>query len=100
MTAGCAVSLHRFSSIVHLEVDNRQCFQQFNECFQSTKNAAAFLGAMASSGKLDFPYTIEAIFSEYTLQKSKRIIEKVFTFLPNRFLDVFSLLSQLSTVFY
>jgi len=46
-------------------VDNRQCFQQSTECFQSTDDAAAFLGALASSGKLDVPYTIEAVFSEY-----------------------------------
>uniref|UniRef100_A0A669DUC1 Neurogenic locus notch homolog protein 1 n=1 Tax=Oreochromis niloticus TaxID=8128 RepID=A0A669DUC1_ORENI len=37
------------SSIVHLEVDNRQCFQQSTECFQSTRDAAAFLGALESS---------------------------------------------------
>uniref|UniRef100_A0A3Q3GPB0 Neurogenic locus notch homolog protein 1 n=1 Tax=Labrus bergylta TaxID=56723 RepID=A0A3Q3GPB0_9LABR len=50
-------------SVVHLEVDNRQCFQQSTECFQSTTSAAAFLAALASSGKLDVPYTIEAVFS-------------------------------------
>uniref|UniRef100_A0A8C4EBL8 Neurogenic locus notch homolog protein 1 n=1 Tax=Dicentrarchus labrax TaxID=13489 RepID=A0A8C4EBL8_DICLA len=52
-----------------LNVDNRQCFQQSTECFQSTNDAAAFLGALASSGKLDVPYTIEAVFSEYILYK-------------------------------
>lgn len=52
------------SSIVHLEVDNRQCFLQSTECFQSTNDAAAFLGALASSGKLDVPYTIQAVYSE------------------------------------
>uniref|UniRef100_A0A7N8Y3W1 Neurogenic locus notch homolog protein 1 n=1 Tax=Mastacembelus armatus TaxID=205130 RepID=A0A7N8Y3W1_9TELE len=51
-------------SVVHLEVDNRQCFQQSTECFQNTNDAAAFLGALASSGKLDVPYTIEAVFSD------------------------------------
>lgn len=55
------------SSIVHLEMDNRQCFQQSNECFQSTDDAAAFLGALESSGKLDVPFTIEAVYSEYFL---------------------------------
>lgn len=53
------------SSIVHLEVDNRQCFQQSTECFQSTSDAAAFLGALESSGKLDVPFTIEAVYSKY-----------------------------------
>lgn len=69
MTSVCAV-LSRNSSVVHLEVDNRQCFQQSTECFQSTTDAAAFLGALASSGKLDVPYTIAAVFSEYTSYKS------------------------------
>lgn len=56
------------SSVVHLEMDNRQCFQQSTECFQSTNDAAAFLGALASSFKLDVPYTIEAVYSECKLQ--------------------------------
>ncbi|AWP07533.1 putative neurogenic locus notch -like protein 1-like [Scophthalmus maximus] len=51
-------------SIVHLEVDNRQCFQQSTECFQSTNDAAAFLGALASSGTLDVSYTIKAVYSD------------------------------------
>uniref|UniRef100_A0A8C6P6F5 Neurogenic locus notch homolog protein 1 n=1 Tax=Nothobranchius furzeri TaxID=105023 RepID=A0A8C6P6F5_NOTFU len=37
-------------SVVYLEMDNRQCFQQTSECFQSTDDAAAFLGALESSG--------------------------------------------------
>uniref|UniRef100_A0A669B461 Neurogenic locus notch homolog protein 1 n=1 Tax=Oreochromis niloticus TaxID=8128 RepID=A0A669B461_ORENI len=40
---------YNVNSIVHLEVDNRQCFQQSTECFQSTRDAAAFLGALESS---------------------------------------------------
>lgn len=69
MTSVCAF-FSLYSSVVHLEVDNRQCFQQSTECFQSTNDAAAFLGALASSGKLDVPYTIEAVFSEYIVYKS------------------------------
>uniref|UniRef100_A0A3B3VI03 Neurogenic locus notch homolog protein 1 n=1 Tax=Poecilia latipinna TaxID=48699 RepID=A0A3B3VI03_9TELE len=57
-------------SIVHLEMDNRQCFQQSNECFQSSDDAAAFLGALESSGKLDVPFTIEAVYSGVDLQPS------------------------------
>lgn len=64
--------LYLYSSVVHLEVDNRQCFQQSTECFQSTNDAAAFLGALASSGKLDVPYTIEAVYSE-CIHKSSSI---------------------------
>ncbi|CAB1319564.1 unnamed protein product [Coregonus sp. 'balchen'] len=51
-------------SIVYLEIDNRQCFQQSTECFQSATDVAAFLGALASSGNLNIPYIIEAVHSE------------------------------------
>uniref|UniRef100_A0AAR2JRL6 Neurogenic locus notch homolog protein 1 n=1 Tax=Pygocentrus nattereri TaxID=42514 RepID=A0AAR2JRL6_PYGNA len=51
-------------SIVYLEIDNRQCFQQSDECFQSATDVAAFLGALASSGNLNVPYIIEAVTSE------------------------------------
>uniref|UniRef100_A0A8C7XTQ6 Neurogenic locus notch homolog protein 1 n=1 Tax=Oryzias sinensis TaxID=183150 RepID=A0A8C7XTQ6_9TELE len=49
-------------SIVYLEIDNRQCYQQSSECFQSATDVAAFLGALASSGHLKVPY-IEAVTS-------------------------------------
>ena len=72
-TSGCVVWVSPrvcvrppLSSIVYLEVDNRQCFQQSSECFQSTADVAAFLGALASSGKLNMPYVIEAVHSEST----------------------------------
>uniref|UniRef100_A0A672GRE9 Neurogenic locus notch homolog protein 1 n=1 Tax=Salarias fasciatus TaxID=181472 RepID=A0A672GRE9_SALFA len=65
--------LHIKGSIVHLEVDNRQCFQQSTECFQSTNDAAAFLGALESSGKLDVPFTIEAVFSDVDPQPQKEL---------------------------
>ena len=61
-----------------MEVDNRQCFQQSTECFQSTNDAAAFLGALASSGKLDVPYTIEAVYSEYISQKYASVKSNVY----------------------
>uniref|UniRef100_A0AAY4DVP4 Neurogenic locus notch homolog protein 1 n=1 Tax=Denticeps clupeoides TaxID=299321 RepID=A0AAY4DVP4_9TELE len=51
-------------SVVHLEIDNRQCYQQTSECFQSATDVAAFLGALASSGHLNVPYSIEAVTSE------------------------------------
>uniref|UniRef100_A0A8C6P6B2 Neurogenic locus notch homolog protein 1 n=1 Tax=Nothobranchius furzeri TaxID=105023 RepID=A0A8C6P6B2_NOTFU len=57
-------------SVVYLEMDNRQCFQQTSECFQSTDDAAAFLGALESSGKLDVPFTIEAVYSGVDLQSA------------------------------
>lgn len=49
-------------SVVYLEIDNRQCYQQSSECFQSATDVAAFLGALASSGNLNVPY-IEAVTS-------------------------------------
>ncbi|XP_024236984.1 neurogenic locus notch homolog protein 1 isoform X1 [Oncorhynchus tshawytscha] len=49
-------------SVVYLEIDNRQCYQQSTECFQSATDVAAFLGALASSGNLNVPY-IEAVTS-------------------------------------
>ncbi|KAJ0012984.1 hypothetical protein NQD34_017318 [Periophthalmus magnuspinnatus] len=50
------------TSVVYLEIDNRQCYQQSSECFQSATDVAAFLGALASSGNLNVPY-IEAVTS-------------------------------------
>ena len=50
--------------MVYLEIDNRQCYQQSTECFQSATDVAAFLGALASSGNLNVPY-IEAVTSKY-----------------------------------
>ncbi|XP_023392229.1 neurogenic locus notch homolog protein 1 [Pteropus vampyrus] len=51
-------------SIVYLEIDNRQCVQSSSQCFQSTTDVAAFLGALASLGSLNIPYKIEAVQSE------------------------------------
>lgn len=51
-------------SIVYLEIDNRQCYQQSDECFQSATDVAAFLGALASRGNLNVPYVIEAVTSK------------------------------------
>lgn len=51
-------------SVVYLEIDNRQCYQQSSECFQSATDVAAFLGALASSGNLNVPY-IEAVTSTW-----------------------------------
>uniref|UniRef100_A0A8C6XMQ4 Neurogenic locus notch homolog protein 1 n=1 Tax=Naja naja TaxID=35670 RepID=A0A8C6XMQ4_NAJNA len=53
-----------YGSIVHLEIDNRQCIRASSQCFQSTNDVAAFLGALASSGSLDIPYKIEAVKSK------------------------------------
>lgn len=50
-------------SVVYLEIDNRQCYQQTSECFQSANDVAAFLGALASRGNLNVPYYIETVTS-------------------------------------
>uniref|UniRef100_A0A8C9W046 Neurogenic locus notch homolog protein 1 n=1 Tax=Scleropages formosus TaxID=113540 RepID=A0A8C9W046_SCLFO len=55
-------------SVVYLEIDNRQCIQQSNDCFQSATDVAAFLGALASSGNLKVPYIIEAVTSKNDAQ--------------------------------
>lgn len=52
------------SSLVYLEIDNRQCYQQSAECFQSATDVAAFLGALASSGNLNLPY-VKAVTSKF-----------------------------------
>lgn len=57
-------------SIVYLEIDNRQCVQSSSQCFQSTTDVAAFLGALASRGSLNIPYKIEAVKSECPLPAS------------------------------
>uniref|UniRef100_A0A4W4H7B4 Neurogenic locus notch homolog protein 1 n=1 Tax=Electrophorus electricus TaxID=8005 RepID=A0A4W4H7B4_ELEEL len=58
-------------SVVYLEIDNRQCYQQSAECFQSATDVAAFLGALASSGNLNMPYVIEAVTSDDTQTTSE-----------------------------
>uniref|UniRef100_A0A4W3H2C1 Notch receptor 2 n=1 Tax=Callorhinchus milii TaxID=7868 RepID=A0A4W3H2C1_CALMI len=49
-------------SEVHLEIDNRQCFQTSQDCFLSTDNAAAFIAALGRKG--DLPYPISSVKSE------------------------------------
>uniref|UniRef100_A0A8C1RD89 Neurogenic locus notch homolog protein 1 n=1 Tax=Cyprinus carpio TaxID=7962 RepID=A0A8C1RD89_CYPCA len=61
-------------SIVYLEIDNRQCYQQSDECFQSATDVAAFLGALASSGNLNVPYIIEAVTSECHIYAKIRVL--------------------------
>uniref|UniRef100_A0A8C9T1I3 Neurogenic locus notch homolog protein 1 n=1 Tax=Scleropages formosus TaxID=113540 RepID=A0A8C9T1I3_SCLFO len=60
-------------SVVYLEIDNRQCYQQTTECFQSATDVAAFLGALASSGHLKVPYIIEAVTSENETQPTSEM---------------------------
>uniref|UniRef100_A0A8D2LRZ6 Neurogenic locus notch homolog protein 1 n=1 Tax=Varanus komodoensis TaxID=61221 RepID=A0A8D2LRZ6_VARKO len=71
------------ASIVHLEIDNRQCLQSSSQCFQSTTDVAAFLGALASLGNLDIPYKIEAVKTIECLLKTFFILV-LFLFLASR----------------
>lgn len=59
-----SLTLLSHSSIVYLEIDNRQCIQSSSQCFQSATDVAAFLGALASLGNLNIPYKIEAVKSK------------------------------------
>lgn len=74
--------------MVYLEIDNRQCYQQSTECFQSATDVAAFLGALASSGNLNVPY-IEAVTSTYL------IFNPLYTYVFN-ILNDFKLISQVT----
>lgn len=67
-----------------MEIDNRQCYQQSEECFQSATDVAAFLGALASSGNLNVPYIIEAVTSEclYDALKEHLLIQEQYLYKP------------------
>lgn len=52
-------------SIVHLEIDNRLCSQNSGECFPSAESAAEYLGGLAATDQLRFPYPLQAVSSEY-----------------------------------
>ncbi|TMS08310.1 Neurogenic locus notch-like protein protein 1 [Larimichthys crocea] len=67
-------------SVVYLEIDNRQCYQQSTECFQSATDVAAFLGALASSGNLNVPY-IEAVTSVRPTPSSSELYPMYVVFL-------------------
>lgn len=43
------------SSRVFLEIDNRQCVQDSDQCFKSTDAAAALLASHAIQGTLSYP---------------------------------------------
>ncbi|XP_032993593.1 neurogenic locus notch homolog protein 1 isoform X2 [Lacerta agilis] len=76
-------------SIVHLEIDNRQCVQSSSQCFQSTTDVAAFLGALASRGSLDIPYKIEAVKSESTDTQRSTQWYPMYMVVPGAFLLLF-----------
>lgn len=53
-------------SIVYLEIDNRQCSKDIEDCFPSADNAAEYLGALQAIDMLPFPYPVKEITVERT----------------------------------
>lgn len=58
-------SFHLLRSIVYLEIDNRLCSQDSDNCFPSADSAAEYLGALSAREMLRFPYPLKAVRSEY-----------------------------------
>ncbi|XP_035254880.1 neurogenic locus notch homolog protein 3-like, partial [Anguilla anguilla] len=51
-------------SIVYLEIDNRLCSQDSEDCFPSADSAAGYLAALSATEMLRFPYPIKQVRSE------------------------------------
>lgn len=56
LTNFCALLLCFCSTRVFLEIDNRQCAEDSEQCFQNTEAAAALLAAQAIKGMLPYPF--------------------------------------------
>lgn len=56
----------RCRSIVYLEIDNRLCSQDSDNCFPTAESAADYLGALSAREMLGkFPYPLKEVRSEY-----------------------------------
>uniref|UniRef100_A0A8C6KWI0 Notch receptor 3 n=1 Tax=Nothobranchius furzeri TaxID=105023 RepID=A0A8C6KWI0_NOTFU len=51
-------------SIVYLEIDNRLCSKDLEDCFTTADGAAKYLGALSATDMLDFPYPLREVTSE------------------------------------
>uniref|UniRef100_A0A8B9R982 Notch receptor 3 n=1 Tax=Astyanax mexicanus TaxID=7994 RepID=A0A8B9R982_ASTMX len=51
-------------SIVYLEIDNRLCSQDSNDCFPTADSAAEYLGALSAREMLRFPYPLKEVRGE------------------------------------
>lgn len=51
-------------SIVYLEIDNRLCSQDSDDCFRTAESAADYLGALSATDLLRFPYPLKSVRSE------------------------------------
>lgn len=45
-----------YSTKVFLEIDNRQCAEESDQCFKNTEAAAALLAAQAIKGMVPYPF--------------------------------------------
>lgn len=52
------------SSIVYLEIDNRLCSQDYEDCFPTADSAADYLGALSAVEMLRFPYPLKEAWGE------------------------------------
>lgn len=53
-------------SIVYLEIDNRQCTKDVEDCFPSAHNAGEYIAALQAIDMLPFPYPLKEIIIERT----------------------------------
>lgn len=49
------------SSKVFLEIDNRLCSPDPEDCFPSADSAAEYLGALSATDMLNFPYPLREV---------------------------------------
>lgn len=59
-------------SVVHLELDNRECSQSSLDCFSNTNEAASFIAA--AHIKADLPYPLVTVDSDPTVESKKPIM--------------------------
>lgn len=51
-------------SIVYVEIDNRLCSKESENCFPTAENAAEYLGALSAAEMLRFPYPLKEVRGE------------------------------------
>lgn len=59
MILNTCCSVYSGSSKVYLEIDNRLCYQESEDCFPTADSAAEYLGALSASEMLRFPYPLK-----------------------------------------
>uniref|UniRef100_A0A673C0G3 Neurogenic locus notch homolog protein 2-like n=1 Tax=Sphaeramia orbicularis TaxID=375764 RepID=A0A673C0G3_9TELE len=61
-------------SIVYLEIDNRLCAQDSEDCFPSANNAAEYLGALSAVEMLRFPYPLKEVRDETVIPQWAKLM--------------------------